>query len=50
MEIQYHSIRVYDVTLIGMSVFFTHLMEKFAMAATPKKDVQQRVQPVIIPE
>lgn len=51
MEIQYHSIRVYDVMLIGISVFLTNQMERFAAAAVPKtNDERQQQPPVIIPE
>jgi len=44
MEIQYQSIRIYDMTLIGISIVVTHQIEEFAAAykyRQPLAEVQQ---------
>ena len=48
MEIQYQSIRVYDATLIGMSIFLTHQIEKIVASASPRPPRPER--PTVIPE
>lgn len=44
MEIQYQSIRIFDATLIGMSIFLTHQIEQIVAVA------KRRPEPTIIPE